>query len=158
VSVTTDGAPSMVGKKKGVVALIEKHMKENGIQEELVKFHCIIHQQALCAKSASLKEAMQVVLKAVNFIHFKGLNHRQFQEFLKELDAEYDDLLYFCEVRLLSRGAMLYCVYQGPKSEPVLEHEHGSMLETTHLDHKKIQMMNMSLRSLMSGRLVKHGD
>ena len=56
VSVTTDGAPSMVGKKKGGVALIEKHMKEHGIQTELVKFHCIIHQQALCAKSALLKE------------------------------------------------------------------------------------------------------
>ena len=64
MSVATDGAPSMVGKKKGVVALIEKHMKESGIQEELVKFHCIIHQQALCAKSASLKE-VKVQLKII---------------------------------------------------------------------------------------------
>ena len=56
VNVTTDGAPSMVGTKKGVVALIENHMNLNGIQTELVKFHCIIHQQDLCAKSASLKE------------------------------------------------------------------------------------------------------
>ena len=55
---------------------------------------------------------MQVVVKAVNFILAKGLNHRQFQEFLKELDAEYHDLLYFCEVRWLSRGAMLDRVYQ----------------------------------------------
>ena len=39
-----------------MVALIEKHMKEHDIQTELVKFHCIIHQQALCSKSASLRE------------------------------------------------------------------------------------------------------
>ena len=56
MSVTTDGAPSMVGENKGIVTLIENHMKENGIQTELVKFHCTIHQQDLCAKSASLKE------------------------------------------------------------------------------------------------------
>ncbi len=55
---------------------------------------------------------MQVVVKTVNFILSWGLNHRQFQELLKETESEYGDLLYFCEVRWLSRGAMLNRVYQ----------------------------------------------
>ena len=42
----------------------------------------------------------------------QGLNHRQFQQLLLEMDAEYGDLLYCCVVRWLSRGAMLRRVYQ----------------------------------------------
>ena len=32
---------------------------------------------------------------------------RQFQQLLLEVDSQYSDLLYFCEVRWLSRGMML---------------------------------------------------
>ena len=55
---------------------------------------------------------MQVVVKTVNFILSRGLNHRQFQELLQEVESDYGDLLYFSEVRWLSRGAMLQRVYQ----------------------------------------------
>ena len=55
---------------------------------------------------------MQVAVKTVNFILARGLNHRQFQELLNEVNSEYDYLLYFWEVRWLSRGAMLNRVYQ----------------------------------------------
>ena len=49
--VTTNGAPAMVGKVKGVVSLIEKEMRNAGIERKLVRTHCIIHLEALCAKS-----------------------------------------------------------------------------------------------------------
>ena len=78
VSITTDGAPSMVGKNKGVVSLLQKHIENNEINNNIVKLQCLIHQEALCAKMASLKSIMDEVLKIVNFILSRGLNHHQF--------------------------------------------------------------------------------
>lgn len=104
ISICTDGAPAMVGVKKGAVTLLENKLKENDIDRPLIKLHCIIHQEALCAKSANMKEIMKLTVKTVNVILSKGLNHRQFQKFLEETEAEYGDLLYYCEVRWLSRG------------------------------------------------------
>ena len=110
--VTTYGAPAMVGKVKGVVSLIEKEMRNAGIEIKLVRTHCIIHLEALCAKSLKMQEVMRVVIKIVNFVRARGLYHRQFQHMLEEMDNQYGDLLYYCEVRWLSRGAMLQRVYQ----------------------------------------------
>lgn len=71
-----------------------------------MQFHCIIHQQSLCAKSFNFPEVMKVLVTTVNFIRSRGLNHREFQAYLAELDAEYGDLLYFTDVRWLSRGKL----------------------------------------------------
>ncbi|KAI6655305.1 General transcription factor II-I repeat domain-containing protein 2 [Oopsacas minuta] len=46
--VATDGAPAMVVKENGFAALLEKYCKENGSQRDLIKVHCLIHQEALC--------------------------------------------------------------------------------------------------------------
>ena len=112
VSITTDGALSMVGKNKGVMSLLQKHMENNEINNNIVKLQCLIHQEALCAKVASLKNIMDVVLKTVNFILSQGLNHRQFQQLLLEVESQYGNLLYFCNVHWLSRGDMLHRVYR----------------------------------------------
>ena len=113
VSITTDGVPSMVRKNKGAVSLLQKHMKNNEINNNnIVKLQCLIHQEALCAKVASLKNILDVVLKTVNFILSRGLNHRQFRQLLLEAESQYDDLLYFCNVRWLSRDDMLHRVYR----------------------------------------------
>ncbi|CAL4228701.1 unnamed protein product, partial [Meganyctiphanes norvegica] len=111
VSITTDGAPAMVGKNKGFVALLEKHMSAAGYQNKIIKLHCIIHQEALCAKNAEIKEVMQVVVKIVNYILSQGLNHRDFRSLMEELNAEHPDVKYFCDVRWLSRGATLQRFY-----------------------------------------------
>ena len=42
---TTDGAPSMVGKNKGAVSLLQKHMENNEINNNIVKLQCLIHQE-----------------------------------------------------------------------------------------------------------------
>ena len=110
--VTTDGAPAMTGTVNGAVSLIEKEMRNVGIERNLVRTHCIIHLEALCAKSLRMQEVMRVVVKTVNFVRSRGLNHRQFQQLMEEIDSQYGDLLYYCEVRWLSRGAMLERVYQ----------------------------------------------
>jgi len=72
-----------------------------------MNFHCIIHQEALCCKVLACQEVMSVVISSIHFIRKNGLGHRQFQHFLDEIESEYDDVIYFTEVRWLSRGAAL---------------------------------------------------
>ena len=105
-SVTTDGARNMVGSKAG---LVEKICNEvaNANGTPPLKFHCIIHQQVLCSKILKFEDIMNVVVSTVNFIRRHGLNHRQFQTFLSEIDSEYGDVLYHTEVRWLSKGKVL---------------------------------------------------
>ena len=55
---------------------------------------------------------MDPVIKAVNFIRARGLNHRQFQKFLDDLNTTHQDLVYFSEVRWLSKGGMLRQFYK----------------------------------------------
>ena len=54
---------------------------------------------------------MEVVNGIVKNIRRKGLNHRQFRKFLEDMDSEYEDVPYYSEVRWLSRGRMMTCVY-----------------------------------------------
>ncbi|XP_073423395.1 general transcription factor II-I repeat domain-containing protein 2-like [Dendrobates tinctorius] len=109
-SVTTDGAPSMVGSKKGVIARINQEMDKHN-HSHPIAIHCLIHQQALCSKSLKWDSVMKIVVSCVNFIRANALNHRQFQEFLSELNVGYEDVLYHTEVRWLSRGRVLKRFY-----------------------------------------------
>lgn len=73
VSVTTDGAPSTVGREKGLISL------------HFFSYHCIIHQEQLCCiivLSGELKTMKAKVVKAVNYIRSHALEHRQFRTFL----------------------------------------------------------------------------
>nr|DBA20368.1 TPA: hypothetical protein GDO54_017157 [Pyxicephalus adspersus] len=49
--------------------------------------------------------------KTVNFIRAKALCHRQFKQFLLDIQAEYEDVLYHNDVRWLSRGSALQRFY-----------------------------------------------
>ncbi|KAL4153128.1 hypothetical protein QTP88_000961 [Uroleucon formosanum] len=104
--ITTDGAPNMRGENIGFVGRVNKLLKLKNI-EPPINIHCIIHQQALCGKVIGLEHVMSVVTKAVNFIRSHGLTHRQFQSFLLEIEAEYNDVVYHNHVRWLSRGKVL---------------------------------------------------
>ena len=90
------------------MALLKSDAEECG-NTKMMAFHCINHQENLCKNSfSSFQPVMTVVIKVVNFIRSKGLNQRQFQQFLSDLNAHYGDLLYYAEVRWLSRGKMLH--------------------------------------------------
>lgn len=104
-AITTDGAPAMVGKNKGFTKLVEEK-----IGHPILKLHCIIHQENLCAKISSfvLKKVMTTVTKIVNFVvAHSPLMHRQFQAFLEEVDSVYKDIPLHCSVRWLSCGKVL---------------------------------------------------
>ena len=103
VGITTDGAPSMVGKNNGFV----KRFLDVIQTEYVLVSHCIIHQESLCSKVLGFGEAMKNVVSCVNYIRSRGLNHRQFKSFLQALNSDYPHENYFCAVRWLSRAATL---------------------------------------------------
>ncbi|XP_076132871.1 general transcription factor II-I repeat domain-containing protein 2A-like [Alosa pseudoharengus] len=107
--VTTDGAPAMTGERNGMASMVCRKVRESG--GEAVKMHCIIHQEALCAKTVDVNGVMDTVVKTINLIRAKALNHRQFQTFLSEVEAEYGDVIYHSDVRWLSRGSVLHRFY-----------------------------------------------
>lgn len=101
VSVATDGAPSMVRKKAGVVVKLREKVQAVNPDQVFWNFHCILHQEALCSKSLKMDNVMRVVIQTVNFIRARGLNHRQFEALLAEHDIAHG-LPYHTEVRWLS--------------------------------------------------------
>ena len=105
-AITTDGAPSMVGRHNGLVARLRKKVLESNGSPPL-DIHCIIHQQNLCGKILNLDHVMKVVTKSVNLIRSYSTNHRIFKEFLLQIEAEYGDVVYHSEIRWLSRGRVL---------------------------------------------------
>lgn len=104
ISVCTDGAPCMVGKNRGFVALLREHEKR-----PILGFHCILHQEALCAQMCGeqLGEVMSLVIRVLNFIVARALNDRQFKTLLEEVGSNYPGLLLHSNVRWLSRGKVL---------------------------------------------------
>uniref|UniRef100_A0A3Q3X0I4 Uncharacterized protein n=1 Tax=Mola mola TaxID=94237 RepID=A0A3Q3X0I4_MOLML len=94
-NVTTDGSPNLTGKNQEVIFL-----------------HCIIHQEALCKSILQLNHVVKPVVKLVNFIRVRGLQHRRFIKFLEETDADHQDLLYHSNIRWLSLGKVCQQVWE----------------------------------------------
>ena len=101
-SITTDGVPALTGKHNGFITLFKE-----SVDHEIISYHCLIHQQQLCAQKLNMKHLMTDLVKAVNFIKSRGLNHREFKAFLDEVGSGYEDVVYFSKVRWLSKAATL---------------------------------------------------
>ena len=101
--IVTDGAKSMTGAKRGVIA----YLRDAGV--DCPMFHCIIHQESLSSRCIRLSDVMQHVMKIINFIRGgnKALRHRLFVDFLKDLDTEFSDVSLHSTVRWLSAGKCL---------------------------------------------------
>lgn len=103
ISITTDGAPAMIGRTNGFIALC----KASESFPDILNYHCIIHQQALCGKILNMKEVMDIAMKIVCSVRARSLQRRLFRAHLEESDAEHTDLLLHTDVRWLSRGKFL---------------------------------------------------
>lgn len=103
ISITTDGAPAMIGREKGAVA----RLKEDNA--DLISYRCIIHQAVLCSTlSDEYAEVMKTMMKIINFLRASSsCQHCMLREFLKEVDTNSDDLLLHNNVRWLSKGRVL---------------------------------------------------
>uniref|UniRef100_A0A2S2R1K0 General transcription factor II-I repeat domain-containing protein 2 n=1 Tax=Sipha flava TaxID=143950 RepID=A0A2S2R1K0_9HEMI len=64
ISISTDGAPSMVGCKNGLIGLL----KNDTNFPDFIPIHCILHREHLTAKYFKYDHVMDVVLKIVNYI------------------------------------------------------------------------------------------
>ena len=95
--VTIDGGKNMFGSKKGLVGQITTSCEVEGFSKPIF-LHCLIHQQAMCLKYVDMSCVMKPVVSVVNFIRSHALNHRQFRDFLKEIDAVFVDLPYYTTV------------------------------------------------------------
>ncbi|XP_076757218.1 general transcription factor II-I repeat domain-containing protein 2-like [Xylocopa sonorina] len=87
VSIATNGARNMTGKNKRATTILQSK-----INHEILTFHCIIHQETLCAQTfpAETVEVMNL-----------------FKEFLNEMETQYSDLLLHNKVRWFSKGKVL---------------------------------------------------
>lgn len=106
IGISTDGAKAVSSMEVGVAGRLFQKIKTSTGNEILFN-HCIIHQENLCAERPNLLNVTEPVIKMINFIRSRALNHRQFKDLLKELDADCNDVIYNTEVRWLSRGPML---------------------------------------------------
>ena len=90
VPVTTNGAPAMIGQHPGFINLTEQK-----IMHPVMKLHCIVHQENLCAKTS--KSALNDVTKIVNFLVARSTTtYRQFRSLLEEMESSYHDLPLHC--------------------------------------------------------------
>lgn len=70
------------------------------LHSNITTFRCIgAAIKYVCKILPGFQYMMRFVTKAITFIWWKGLNHRQFQNFLNELGAECSDLLFYSEVQ-----------------------------------------------------------
>ena len=76
--------------------------------------HCMIHRQALAAKTLpeSLQNVLDIVIKTVNFVKNSALNTRLFRKLCSEMNAENLNLLYYTRFRWLSKGNTLARVFE----------------------------------------------
>ena len=113
VSATTDGVPAMFGSHKGAIAVLQNQLALLRFSNTLIELQCIIHQELLASKvmHMDMTGLMSTVLTIINFVLARDLNHRQFKSFLEEMNAQHQDPVYFCEVKWLSRDAVLQRFY-----------------------------------------------
>ena len=88
----------MTGKVKGFTTLLKNHVVTLGHSGDFVKLHCVIHQEALCAKAANLQSVLNITVKVVNIILSNKLCLRQFRQILAEAENQYDDLSFYCSM------------------------------------------------------------
>ena len=98
----------MIGIRSGFIA----RMKD--IAPHATFTHCMIHRYALGVKTlpTDLLCVFNDVVKIINHIRSHATNSRLFKKLCDEAGAKYNALLYYTEVRWLSRGKSLARVLQ----------------------------------------------
>ena len=103
IACATDGAPSMIGRYNGFIAHLKKAVPG------IFCIHCIIHCQHLVAKclGGRLHDAVDIVIKVVNYIKSNSLRDRLFHKLCSQNDEKFERLVMHTEVRWLSKGNCL---------------------------------------------------
>ena len=78
---------------------------------KVLSFNCIIHQVSLCKSRLDFKHVVDPVVQAVK-IRSKGLNHKQFWDFLQDIYSDFSDVLNHTNARWLSLRNVLKRVWE----------------------------------------------
>ena len=108
VGCTTEGGPAMLEIKLGFQSYVK------AVSPEIIFTHCFIHRFALCAKvlPPELLSCLQQIVKIVNFVKMSVLNIKLFANLYADLVSDHKCLLFYTEVRWLSRGNMKRRVFE----------------------------------------------
>uniref|UniRef100_A0A3P9LKJ5 DUF4371 domain-containing protein n=1 Tax=Oryzias latipes TaxID=8090 RepID=A0A3P9LKJ5_ORYLA len=108
VGICTDGATTMTGKQKGLVACVR------AVAPSAAATHCWIHREQLAVKKMPqcLKSVLDESVKIANKIKAKPLNSRLFKAVCEEMGSEDTKLLFHTEVCWLSRGKVLTRLFE----------------------------------------------
>ncbi|GBN37410.1 General transcription factor II-I repeat domain-containing protein 2A [Araneus ventricosus] len=106
------GLLPLSGQTRGedIANAVQKCLEDNGIDiNKIVSIATDGARKALCAQTfpAKIVEDMNLVIKIINSILAKAIYHRQFKDFLEEIDSQFSDLLLHKKVRWLFRGNVL---------------------------------------------------
>nr|XP_024660227.1 general transcription factor II-I repeat domain-containing protein 2-like [Maylandia zebra] len=126
----------LTGKNVGLLRRIQNKVKDENPDQNVIFLHCIIHQESLCKSVLQLIHVVNPVVKLVNFIRARGLQHRQFIAFLEATDADHQDLLYHSCVRWLSLGEVFQRVWELKEEIGVFLEQQGKTDEFPELSNK----------------------
>lgn len=103
VSAAADGAPTMMGRRNGVLKLLKDDYPE------MITVHCVLHRENLAAQGLTpeLNDVMKQCIKVINFIKSHPKTERLFKVFCEEMNEDYVRLLLHTQVRWLSKGKCL---------------------------------------------------
>ena len=103
MSACADGAPAMMGIKKGFMSFTKKQNKD------ILIVHCYLHRKNLAAEDiqANLALVFKEVVCVVNYIKSHSLCTRLFRVFCDEMGTKHSRLPYHSNIRWLSRGKVL---------------------------------------------------
>ena len=103
VSLCTDCAPAMLGARHGFTARVRQ------INPSVQVIHCLLHRENLVGQhlSLDLSAVMKEVVDVVNFIQASAVNTRLFEQLFVDLGSQFQHLLFYSNVRWLSRGKLL---------------------------------------------------
>ena len=121
-AICSEGAPAMLGQKSGFGALVKVDAPH------ITVTHCLLHRHALATKAfpPKLAEVSTIVIECVNYVRNSALKHRIFKELCNEMGSAFEALLYYSNVRWLSREKVLNRVFalRGELAVFLREHQH----------------------------------
>ncbi|KAK2841713.1 hypothetical protein Q5P01_011913 [Channa striata] len=134
----------MIGRHGGFIA----HCKGDTEFPKFLHYHCIIHQQSLCAKVIGFDHVMTPIVKIINGIRPKAKQHRTFKVLLEEMSADYGDLVLHTEIRWLSRGRILLQFMQSRGEDTSLLEDTDWILDLAFLTDitEKLNSLNCELQ------------
>ena len=155
----------MTGQHSGAVARIREKVPN------IIHTHCIIHHEVLVAKRLvqSLSEVLSSCVKIVNSIKARPLQSRMFSKLCDELGPEHSSLLLHTEVRWLSRGKIVECVFELREELSTFLQEHNTDLASLVVDEiwlgklayladifNLLNQLNLSLQGRDANILLSH--